>query len=79
MTTKNLRTIYRTEYWDTMNCDELPAGFDLCVFDGAVNSGVGRANQWLLANPTHDIDAYCNTRLEYLQRLGRLWRVFGAG
>ena len=76
---EELRTIYRTEYWDTMNCDELPAGFDLCVFDGAVNSGVGRASQWLLANPTHDIDAYCNTRLEYLQRLGRLWRVFGVG
>ncbi len=74
-----LRTIYRDEYWDAMSCDEFPAGFDLCVFDAAVNSGVGRARAWLQANPDHDIDAYCSTRLEFLQRLGKLWRVFGAG
>jgi lysozyme family protein len=74
-----LRTIYRDGYWDAMSCDELPAGFDLCVFDAAVNSGVGRAWAWLHANPGHDIEAYCSTRLEFLQRLGKLWRVFGTG
>ncbi len=73
-----LRRIYREEYWDAMGCEELPAGFDLCVFDAAVNSGVGRARQWLEAS-AHDIERYCDARLEYLQRLGRLWRVFGAG
>ena len=74
-----LQTIYRDQYWDAMNCDDLPAGFDLCVFDAAVNSGTGRARQWLQTNPSNDIDAYCEFRLKYLQRLGRLWRVFGAG
>ena len=74
-----LRSIYRNEYWDEMGCEELPAGFDLCVFDAAVNSGVGRARQWIEAIPGNDIDAYCDLRLKYLQRLGRLWRVFGAG
>jgi lysozyme family protein len=74
-----LQTIYRQEYWDAMACEELPAGFDLCVFDAAVNSGVGRARQWVEATPDNDIDAYCDHRLKYLQRLGRLWRIFGAG
>ena len=74
-----LQTIYRNEYWDAMGCEELPVGFDLCVFDAAVNSGIGRASQWIEAIPGYEIDAYCDLRLKYLQRLGRLWRVFGAG
>lgn len=72
-----LRAIYRTEYWDAMGCDGLPAGLDLCVFDAAVNSGVGRAKTWLAAS--RDIDGFCDERLEFLQRLGKLWRVFGPG
>ncbi len=74
-----LQVIYRDEYWDAMGCEDLPAGFDLCVFDAAVNSGVGRAKQWMELTPSNDIDAYCDLRLKYLQCLGRLWRVFGAG
>ena len=35
--------IYRSEYWDAMNCGSLATGMDLCVFDAAVNSGVKRA------------------------------------
>jgi hypothetical protein len=35
--------IYRQKYWDAMNCDQLPAGIDYCVFDYGVNSGIGRA------------------------------------
>jgi lysozyme family protein len=72
-----LREIYRGEYWDAMGCDDLPTGMDLCVFDAAVNSGVGRAKAWLTS--AQDIDAFCETRLAFLQHLGRLWRVFGAG
>ncbi len=74
-----LKAIYLNQYWNAMGCEELPAGYDLCVFDAAVNSGVGRARQWVQSTRGHDIEAYCNLRLEYLQRLGRLWRVFGAG
>ncbi len=72
-----LREIYRSEYWDAMGCDQLPAGMDLCVFDAAVNSGAGRARGWL-AQET-DIDDFCNARMAFLRRLGRLWRVFGTG
>lgn len=79
-----LQTIYRANYWDAMNCETLPMGLDMAVFDAAVNSGVGRAERWL-ATSTVDhgvvdqINAFCNTRMEFLRGLGKLWRVFGAG
>jgi lysozyme family protein len=71
------RDIYRSEYWDAMDCDHLAAGFDLCVFDAAVNSGVARAREW--AGQAKDIEGFCDLRLAFLKGLGRLWRVFGAG
>ena len=39
--------IYRTQYWNTVRADELPAGLAYCVFDAAVNSGPARAAKWL--------------------------------
>lgn len=72
-----LREIYRSEYWDAMGCGDLGIGLDLCVFDAAVNSGVARAREWYAQ--AGEIDAFCDLRLAFLQRLGRLWRVFGAG
>jgi lysozyme family protein len=39
--------IYRTNYWNLLRCDDLPAGVDLAAFDFAVNSGAGRAARLL--------------------------------
>lgn len=39
--------IYRTLYWDVIMGDRLPAGLDLAIFDGAVNSGPRQAVKWL--------------------------------
>lgn len=44
-----LDAIYKTDYWDRVECDVLPAGVDLCMFDAAVNSGVGSASSWAQA------------------------------
>jgi hypothetical protein len=41
--------IYRTEYWDRLRCDRLPARFDVAMFDTAVNVGCGRAESWVSA------------------------------
>lgn len=35
--------IYRRDYWDAIKADQLPAPLAICVFDTAVNMGVGKA------------------------------------
>lgn len=39
--------IYRAQYWNAIRGDELPAGVDLVVFDGAINSGPYQSIKWL--------------------------------
>jgi len=39
--------LYKKKYWDAVRGDDLPSGVDLCVFDAAVNAGVGRASKFL--------------------------------
>lgn len=41
------KEIYRAHYWNALNCDNLPAGVDLVVFDFGVNAGVGRSSRML--------------------------------
>ena len=72
-----VKAIYRAEYWDAMGCDNLSSGYDLVVFDAAVNNGVGRAKLW--AEHFKTVDEFCNARLAFDRALGRLWRVFGHG
>ena len=43
----DVRIIYKTNYWDKVNGDDLPSGVDFCVFDWAVNSGVSRSSKAL--------------------------------
>jgi len=41
------REIYYANYWNALNCDALPPGVDLTVFDFGVNAGTGRAARHL--------------------------------
>lgn len=45
--TAELREIYKAQYWDVVRGDDLPAGVDYVVFDGAVNSGPSQSAKWL--------------------------------
>jgi lysozyme family protein len=46
LTDDHIAEIYRQDYWDVVKGDDLPAGLDLCTFDGGVNSGPARGLQW---------------------------------
>ena len=47
LTPEMVAPLYKKKYWDAVHGDDLPAGVDLCVFDAAVNAGVGRASRFL--------------------------------
>jgi lysozyme family protein len=47
LTPEMVGPLYKTRYWDAVRADDLPSGVDLCVFDCAVNAGVGRASKFL--------------------------------
>ena len=49
MTGDERDTIYKTEYWDRVRGDEVPAGVDFVLYDAAVNSGPGQSIKWLQA------------------------------
>lgn len=41
------KTIYRAQYWDRIQADQLPDALRYPTFDAAVNSGVTQAVKWL--------------------------------
>ena len=41
------KQVYKTQYWDAVRADEIPAGLRYALFDGAVNSGGRQSIQWL--------------------------------
>lgn len=79
---EHLQAIYKKGYWDAINADALPAGVDACAFDLAVNSGVGRAKQFLpITKDERSIEwvkRMCARRMSFLRNL-KTFRVFGKG
>ena len=76
LTLDDARRIYRANYWDAIGADQLPAPLALDAFDTAVNSGVGRAKQFLAQ--TRDWQKYLDLRLNFMRSLGT-WATYGRG
>lgn len=74
--------IYRKDFWNTVNGDNLAPGVDLAVYDAGVNSGVSRARKWLLASiggaDVQTVKNICKARLGFVQGLST-WKTFGKG
>jgi lysozyme family protein len=47
LTREAAQPIYKRFFWDVLNCDALPGGVDLAVYDFGVNSGTSRAARYL--------------------------------
>jgi lysozyme family protein len=43
LTWKDAKVIYKRDYWDVCNCDQLPPAIAACVFDTAVLQGINPA------------------------------------
>lgn len=67
------KRIYKTKYWDALNCDNLSNGVDYSCFDYGVNSGLQRPRNVLQKFKDltgHKlIDAINNERMAFLQNL----------
>ncbi len=53
--------IYRRDYWNLVQGDDLPPPLALLVFDAAVNNGVARAVRWLQSTVGATVDGQLGT------------------
>jgi hypothetical protein len=56
LTPELVKPFYKSQYWDKLKGDQLPAGIDYAAFDLAVNSGIYKAARYLqqIAGATDD-------------------------
>src|SRR5258708_23505051 len=82
MRVEDAKSIYRTKYWNALNCDQLASGVDYTAFDYGVNSGLGRPRkalqQFKSLSGVSLIDAINNERMAFLRSL-HTFPVFGKG
>lgn len=82
LTASTVRPIYFKKFWSVVDADALPAGVDLLAFDIAVNSGPGRALQFLTKTsnqpPADRIERLHALRMGFWRGLP-IWKYFGRG
>ena len=47
LTLADAKQLYKRDYWDRAQCDQLPSQLSYLVFDAAVNSGIGQSIRFL--------------------------------
>jgi lysozyme family protein len=69
--------IHKRDRWDAMKCDDLPDKLDICVFDCAMNQGIGRAEAILAL--TTDWRDYLMYRVQRYNDIGKKLPMFLRG
>jgi lysozyme family protein len=77
LTKEECMAIHKKDRWDAMKCDDLPDKLDVCVFDCALNMGIGRAEAIL--NLTQDWRDYLMYRVLRYNDLGKAKPMFLRG
>lgn len=72
LTLDQARKIYKENYWDAIEGDSLPPALALVAFDTAINSGVGRAKEFLAK--TNKVSEFLDIRRKFIRSL-RLYPV----
>lgn len=65
------KQVYRKEYWDVVDGDNLPVGLDIAAFDCAVNPGTGVALKLLKETYIQSWQDFMILRLKYYSELVR--------
>lgn len=76
MTPEAAGRVYRAKFWNACECDKLPSGLDLLVFDLAVNSGPARARRMLQDALGVTVDGVLGPKtLDAAQRANTRWTI----
>lgn len=71
LTVAQAQGIYKSKYWDSLGCDDLPSGVDNAAFNYGVLAGIGRPRNDLkkfshITDPVKLIDAICDEMKAFL-------------
>jgi lysozyme family protein len=69
LTPTEAKAIYKSDYWDKLNCDTLGYPWDICAFNAGVNCGVARAEMWL--SETHGWQEFLLMQIFYYTTLAK--------
>jgi len=74
LTLDQAKDIYKSKYWDALDCDSLSSGVDYTCFDYGVNSGLGRPRKALQRfkdkSGVELINAINDERMSFLHSIG---------
>jgi len=77
LTKTQAKAIYKKDYWDAINADDLPDALGLAAFDCAVNQGVSRSKGFL--KQTDHYAEFMALRMQHYISLKDTWKHFGRG
>lgn len=77
LTKEQAKEIYKRDYWDAINADELEPCLALVAFDCAVNQGVSRSKGFLKL--TDNYSMFMSLRMAHYIGLKDTWKHFGRG